>query len=455
MTFLIRVVALVLFSAGFVTNPANAAEPSRPNIVFILVDDIRFDAFSCMGNPVAKTPNIDRIANEGALFKNFFVSIPLCSPSRGSFLTGQYAHRHGIIDNADHSELSHKLVTFPKLLHDAGYETAFVGKWHMGSDDTARPGMDHWLSFKGQGVYTDPVLNIDGERKQVPGYITDILNSNAVAFINKPHDKPFLLYLGHKATHGPFTPPERYKNLYADAEIPFPKSIHDDNHDKPVLLATEPMRPKAKQKGPGWQGPQAGAKAQLRCLAAIDDGVRDILAALEKTGQLDNTMIVFTSDNGYFWGEHGLADKRWAYEESIRDPLFIRYPKLIKPGTKYDQMVMNIDIAPTFLQLGGASIPKDVQGMSLLPLLKDKTAKWRKSALFEYFVDPPYPRFPAWKAARTSDWVYIRYENRKDMDELFDLKKDPLQMHNLIHDAHSSKDLKTMQRELDKLLKAY
>ncbi|MGZ5545117.1 MAG: sulfatase-like hydrolase/transferase, partial [Limisphaerales bacterium] len=161
---------------------ADAAK--KPNIVFILVDDIRWDAFGCMGSPVAKTPNIDRIANEGALFKNFFVSIPLCSPSRGSFLTGQYPHRHGVIDNADHSELSHKLVTFPKLLHDAGYETAFVGKWHMGNDDTPRPGMDHWLGFKGQGVYNDPVLNIDGERRKVPGYITDILNSNAVAFIN-------------------------------------------------------------------------------------------------------------------------------------------------------------------------------------------------------------------------------------------------------------------------------
>ncbi|MDB6056904.1 MAG: Arylsulfatase, partial [Verrucomicrobiales bacterium] len=159
--------------------------------------------------------------------------------------------------------------------------------------------------------------------------------------------------------------------------------------------------------------------------------------------------------NGFFWGEHGLGDKRWAYEESIRDPLFIRYPKLIKAGTKYDQMVMNIDIAPTFLELGGASIPKDVQGMSLLPLLKDKSAKWRKSALFEYFVDPPFPRFPAWKAARTSDWVYIRYENRKGMDELFDLKNDSLQMHNLVNDPNSSKELKKMQRELDTLLKAH
>ena len=218
----------------------------------------------------------------------------------------------------------------------------------------------------------------------------------------------------------------------------------------------DPKHPKAiVPKGPDWAGPEKAAKDQLRCLAAVDDGVRDMLAALEKNGQLDNTMFVFTSDNGFFWGEHGLGDKRWAYEESIRDPLFIRYPKLIKAGTKYDQMVMNIDIAPTFLELSGTAIPKDVQGMSLLPLFKDKSANWRKSALFEYFTDPLYPRFPAWKAARTSDWVYIRYEGVSGMDELFDLKKDKLQMHNLVNDSKASGQLKNMQSELDALLKKY
>jgi arylsulfatase A-like enzyme len=436
---------------------ANADVQTRPNIVFILVDDIRYDAFSCMGHPIAKTPNIDRIANEGALFKNFFVNIPLCSPSRGSFLTGEYPHRHGITNNNDHSALSHKLVTFPRLLHDGGYESALIGKWHMGSDDTPRPGFDRWVSFKGQGTYTNCTLNFDGERHKVPGYITDILNSNAVEFINRPHTKPFVLYLAHKAVHGPFTPPERYKHLYDDVKLPFPVSIHDDNHDKPVLLKTNPAQPN-KKKGPGspnWEGPQSAAKDQLRCLAAVDDGVRDILNALEKNGQIDNTIIVFTSDNGFFWGEHGLGDKRWAYEESIRDPLFIRYPKLIRAGTKYDQMVLNIDIAPTFLQLGGVPTPKEVQGESLLPLFKNKSASWRTAALFEYFVDPPYTRFPAWKAARTEDWIYVRYQGEKGMDELFNLKKDPLQMHNLATDPKAAKDLKKMERELDALLKRY
>jgi N-acetylglucosamine-6-sulfatase len=447
----------ILLALSGLCNSVNAANTTvQPNIVFILVDDIRYDAFSCMGHPVAKTPNIDRIANEGALFKNFFVTIPLCSPSRGCFLTGQYAHRHGVVDNKDHNELSHKLVTFPKLLRDVGYETAYIGKLHMGNDDSPRPGFDRWVSFKGQGIYKDCPLNIDGEHKKVPGYITDILNSNAVEFINRPHSKPFALYLAHKAVHGPFTPPERYKKLYAGVTIPFAPSINDDDHDKPVLLMADPKHPNQKTpKGPNWEGPQEGARNQLRCLAAIDDGVRDILQALEQNHQLDNTIVVFTSDNGFFWGEHGLGDKRWAYEESIRDPLFIRYPKLIKAGTKYDQMVLNIDIAPTFLELGGAKVPADIQGESMLPLFKSKSAPWRKSALFEYFVDGGFLRFPAWKAARNEDWIYIRYEGVKGMDELFDLKKDRFQMHNLINDSKSANQLKKMQGELDALLKKY
>jgi N-acetylglucosamine-6-sulfatase len=441
-------------------TPTKQTPPAanKPNILFIMADDIGWFNVSAynLGMMGYRTPNIDRIANEGALFKNFFVCIPLCSPSRGSFLTGQYPHRHGIIDNSNHNELSHKLVTYPKLLHDGGYETAMVGKWHMGNDDTPRPGFDRWVSFKGQGMYHDCPLNIDGKPAKVPGYITDVLNSNAVEFINRPHAKPFALYLAHKAVHGPFTPPERYKHLYDDVTIPFPPSIHDDDRDKPVLLMKDPKHPQQKApKGADWEGPIGAVKNQLRCMVAVDDGVRDILAALEKNGQLDNTMVVFTSDNGFFWGEHGLGDKRWPYEESIRDPLFIRYPKLIKAGSKYDQMILNIDIAPTFLELGGVSVPKDVQGDSLLPLLKSKSAKWRNSALFEYFVDPGFPRFPAYKAARTPDWIYVKYEGVTGMDELFDLKNDSLEMHNLINDPKAAKPLKKMQNELNALLKKY
>ena len=189
------IICYTLLSAAPVAVSA-ADATARPNIVFILMDDLRWDALGCTGHPFAKTPNIDRVGKEGAMFKNFFVSIPLCSPSRGSFLTGQYAHKHGVIDNTDHSALSHQLVTFPRLLHEAGYETAYVGKWHMGDDDSPRPGFDRWVSFKGQGVYEDPMINIDGKASKIEGYITDILSQKAVEFINAEHKKPFVLSLG-------------------------------------------------------------------------------------------------------------------------------------------------------------------------------------------------------------------------------------------------------------------
>ncbi|MEO7299454.1 MAG: sulfatase [Verrucomicrobiota bacterium] len=457
---------LCLIAIGLSISSAICAdESSRPNIVFILVDDLRWDALSCMGHAVAKTPNIDRIAKEGALFKNFFVTLPLCSPSRASFLTGQYAHRHGIIDNSNRNELIHKLVTFPKLLHDGGYETAYIGKLHMGNDDSPRPGFDRWVSFKGQGVYNDPMINFDGKAEKVPGYITDILNSNAVAFVKKDHEKPFVLCLAHKAVHGPFTAAERYKNLYPDAKFAIPPGINDPLKDKP-LLTREISEETAPSKKALFPQENAGNKnkavpnrfaektalAQLRCLAAVDDGVGQIFSALEQTKQLKNTVVIFSSDNGYFWGEHGLGDKRWAYEESIRDPLLIRYPKLIKAGTTYDEMVLNIDIAPTLLELGGASIPKNIQGRSLVPLWKGDT-DWRHAAFLEYFQEKQYSRVPSWQAIRTDRWKLIRYPDLDGMEELYDLKVDPFEIKNLIKDAAAARQVEELRRQLEKLAK--
>jgi N-acetylglucosamine-6-sulfatase len=458
----------LLFALACGAVPASAAE-SRPNIVFVLVDDLRWDALGCMGHPFVKTPNVDRIAKEGALFQNFFVSIPLCSPSRGSFLTGTYPHTHGVIDNTDHSELSHKLVTFPMLLHDAGYETAYVGKWHMGNDDSPRPGFDHWVSFKGQGQYDNPMINVDGKASKVDGYMTDILNEHALEFVKGEHKKPFVLYLAHKAVHGPFTPADRHKDLYADDPIKPAASLNDPLTDKPALTReVEPppaAKKKNKKKAESSEGENAGSsrerrvperaiRSQLRALAAVDEGVGQLLKALEESKQLDNTVFVFSSDNGFFWGEHGLADKRWAYEESIRDPLLIRYPKLIKAGTKLDQMVLNIDIAPTFLELGGVPVPKNIQGQSLLPLFKDPNASWRHSLLTEYFMEKQYPRTPTWQAVRTERWKYIHYTELKDMDELYDLKADPYEMKNVIREASARPGLSEMTSELEQLKKA-
>jgi arylsulfatase A-like enzyme len=451
----LRIIALLaVLLSPFISH----AEATRPNIVFVLVDDLRWDALGCMGHPVAKTPNIDRIAKEGALFKNFFVSIPLCAPSRSSFLTGQYAHKTGIIDNSNRSPLSHQLVTFPRLLHDNGYESGYVGKWHMGNDSSPRPGFDYWVCLPGQGVYENPQMNINGKDQKVTGYVTDIINEHALEFIKQEHKKPFVLYVSHKAVHGPFMPAERHKNLYPDAKFPVPPSVHDSLKGKPVLtreIEGEPKKKKNQEKVGQAEGhvSEKGAVRQLQCLAAIDEGVGQILKALEETKQLDNTMIVFSSDNGYFWGEHGLGDKRWAYEESIRDPLLIRYPKLAKAGSTFDQLVMNIDIAPTFLDLAGVTIPKATQGRSLLPLLKNGKTEWRHSFLTEYFREKMYNRTPTWKAVRTDDWKLIHYTDLTGMDELYDLKNDPYEMKNLIDDAKAKKMRTQLETELARLLK--
>ncbi len=451
---------ILIFVAAllFVSN-LHAAKTSRPNIVFVLVDDLRWDALSCMGHPVAKTPNIDRLAKEGALFKNFFVTLPLCSPSRATFLTGQYAHRNGVIDNSNHNELSHQLVTFPKLLKDAGYETAYIGKLHMGNDDSPRPGFDRWVSFKGQGIYNDPMINVDGTAARATGYITDILNSNAVAFIKREHAKPFVLCLAHKAVHGPFTSAERHQDLYSGVtHVPTIPSLHDSLDGKPALVESEKTpiksRPRKENSKPWKDFPTPTMLQQLRSLAAIDEGVGQIFTALEQSGQLDNTIFIFSSDNGFFWGEHGLGDKRWAYEESIRDPLLVRYPKLAKPGTVINKIVLNIDLAPTLLELGGAKIPKAVQGKSFLSLLHNPNAKWRDAALFEYFNEKQF-RTPTWQAVRTDRWKYIQYQDLPGMDELYDLKKDPFEMKNLVNDSSAGKAFKEMKAEMAKLQKRY
>lgn len=456
-----KILNLVAFvSVSLFTFSNRAADAPRPNIVFVLVDDLRWDGLSCTGSQIAKTPNIDRIAKEGAMFKNFFVTLPLCAPSRATFLTGQYARKNGVIDNGNHSELSHKLVTFPKLLQDVGYETAYVGKIHMGNDSSPRPGFDYWVCLPGQGQYQNPMLNVNGKNAKVLGYVTDILNGHAVKFIEQERKKPFVLYLAHKAVHGPFTPAERHKNLYANAKATRPPSVDDSLEGKPVLtreLEGVPPKKKAKKKNNQVQQnfPPSTMLGQLRALAAIDEGVGQIFAALEKTKQLDNTIFIFSSDNGYFWGEHGLGDKRWAYEESIRDPLLVRYPKLVKAGIKIDPMVLNIDLAPTMLELGGAKIPKDVQGKSFLPLLKGEQVKWRDSALFEYFNEKMYSRTPTWTAVRTENWKYIQYKGLPGMDELYDLKTDPYEMKNLINDAASAKPLKDLRQRLEKLAKEF
>ena len=426
--------------------PLLAKDEPRPNFVFILIDDLRFNALGCVGHPFVKTPNIDRIARDGVTFTNAFVTTPLCSPSRASYLTGRYVRSHKVLGNGDNAALSHQLVTWPRLLHDAGYETGYAGKWHMGMDDSPRPGFDRWVSFRGQGVYNDPPLNVDGRRIQATGYITDLLTDYCVEFLKKPRSKPFVMYLAHKAVHGPFTPAERHKSLFSSETIVRTTNAKDNLDGKPVMHRLIDGAPAVSKDAIG--SPDELIRNELRCLTAIDEGVGRIWKALEETKQLDNTFLVFTSDNGYFWGDHHLGDKRWAYEESIRIPMFMRYPKRIKAGSKIGQMVMNVDMAPTMLELAGVSAPAEVQGRSIVPLFKGSVKNWRTSFLSEYFEEPQQKRTPSWQAMRNDQWKYIRYTELEGMDELYDIRKDNGELKNLIHDAPSA--LAALKKDLDK-----
>jgi N-acetylglucosamine-6-sulfatase len=459
--------AAVLFGLAACGRAADGTV--TPNMVFILVDDLRWDDLGCAGHSFARTPNIDRIAREGAQFRNAFATTPLCSPSRANILTGQYAHTHGVIDNTERSPLSHRLKTFPQELQKAGYETAFIGKWHMGNDNTPRPGFDRWFCLKGQGSSFDPVVNDDGQEVETSGYVTDILNEQSVEFIRQTRSGPFFLYLSHKAIHpevyqGPdgslsdptlsnFIPAPRHQSLFQGIAIPRRPNAGVAPRNKPAL--------QQKIAGLPPLGPDTGSSDtvilnRLRMLAAIDDGVGAILKALTEAGQLDNTLIVVTSDHGYFYGEHGLSvERRLAYEESIRIPLVMRYPPVIAAGSIPENFALTIDFAPTFIEMASAATAPRYQGRSLVPLLEGTApADWRRSFLIEYYSDTVFPRMNkmAYKAVRNDRWKYIHYTEQTAADELYDLQSDPYELKNLINDPSAAAPLAAMQRELRELL---
>jgi N-acetylglucosamine-6-sulfatase len=445
---------------------ARAAGAAPPNIVFILMDDLRWDEIGCNGHPFAETPNIDRIAREGVRFRNAFVTTPLCSPSRASFLTGQYTHAHGIIDNTARDAQSHRLPTFPRVLHAAGYETGFVGKWHMGNDDSPRPGFDHWVSFKGQGTYHDPELNENGKTVKAAGYTTDVLSDRAAAYVARKRTRPFFLWLAHKAVHpeltqyadgsvsdpngGVFLPAERHKALYVDRPVPRRPNAGQPPAGKPALQRKIGNLPAL---GPATGTDDETIRNRLRMLKAADEGIGRVLTALEATGRLDDTVVIFTSDEGYFFGEHGLSfERRLAYEESIHIPLLVRYPRLARAGSTIDGFALGIDIAPTVLGLANAKANHAMHGRSLVPLLEGRSDGWRKSFMIEYFSDNTMPRIShmGYRALRTERWKYIRYSELEGMDELYDLANDPYEMRNVIGTGEGMKALPALRMELER-----
>jgi N-acetylglucosamine-6-sulfatase len=441
--------------------------PRRPNIVVVLVDDMRWDDFRAAGHPFIDTPNIDRLAREGIRFLNAFATTPLCSPSRACFLTGQYAHTNGIVDNTARS--SEHLAIFPSALRRAGYRTGFFGKWHMGNDDNPRPGFDHWVGMAGQGEAIDPALNVDGQRVSSRGYTTDLLTGYVERFIEDAGERPFLAYLAHKAIHpnviqrddgavvplagqpGGFVAADRHRGRYLGRAMPRRPSAFTPPLGKPALLRPLDGLPPL---GAGTATTDDEIRGRLEMLLAVDDSLGRIREALARKGVLDNTAIFFTSDHGYFYGEHGLnEERRLAYEETIRIPLLLRYPPLARPNTTQDQMALSLDLAPTVLELAGLQPDGAIQGRSLVPLLKGRASDWRSSFLIEYYTDTVFPRIRnmGYVAVRTERHKYIRYRELTGMDELYDLEADPYEQSNLIDRPEARQSLARMQAELERL----
>lgn len=443
---------------------------SRPNIVFVLVDDLRWDEIGPAGHPYVQTPSIDQLAANGAYFQNSFTTTPLCSPSRASFLTGQYAHTNGIFDNLARNEQSHGLETFPKMLDAVGYDTAFIGKWHMGNDDSPRPGFNTWAVMKGQGEAINPEFNINGERKQFEGYVTDIMTGMAVDFVRKPRNEPFLIYISHKALHPNITQLDDGSSVASPSGIP--GFLAADRHDGMYSGVTQPRRPNfgipptdkpalMRQIG---DMPALGSDTvtsdqtiqdRQEMLMAVDEGLGAVLEALEETGVLDDTIVVFTGDHGYWYGEHGLrGERRLAYEEALRIPMIISYPQRISPDIRPAETVLSIDMAPTILEYAGADIDAGIQGRSLIPVLEGDVEDWRSSFLIEYYSDTVFERIQnmGYKAVRTDRYKYIQYLELEGMDELYDLREDPYEMNNIINNPEAAKTLQDMRRELQRLL---
>ena len=460
--------------APLALSAAVACAASRPNILFVLVDDLRADDIACAPGapPFLRTPNVDRLAREGAMFTNAFATTPLCSPSRASFLTGLYAHHHGITDNTDRSPASHKLVTFPQQLRRAGYATAYLGKWHMGNDNTPRPGFDHWLCLKGQGEANDPVFNEDGREVKLSGYVTDILTDKTVAFLRQKRDGPFAIYLAHKSLHpnlaqaadgsvvaidgGGFIAAPRHRELYARdaAKLPRRPNYGVSPKDKPALA-----RPIGKLPPLGRETVTKDKDIldRLRMLAGVDESLGRLMEVLAELGQLDNTLIVFAGDHGYFYGEHGLdEERRLAFEESTRIPLLMRYPALIPAGARPDRFALNLDLAPTFLDLAQVKPSAPMDGRTLRPLFGGDPGQWRESFLIEYYSDKVFPRMQnmGYKAVRTARHKYIRYTDLADMDELYDLREDPYELRNIINTPAGRAALPALQAELNRLMDA-
>ena len=477
-------------------------EDKKPNILFLFSDDHAQQAISAYGSKINKTPNIDRIAKEGAIFENNFCGNAICAPSRATVLTGLHSHKNGVRDNSNSLEPGQ--VTFPQLLQRAGYETAMVGKWHLKNDPQ---GFDFWQVLPGQGNYYNPDFLTPQGKKHYEGYVTDITTDIALNWLEKQRDpsKPFLLNCWHKAPHRNWMPGPEHLTMYDDVDIPEPPTLFDDyscratgeKEQKMSIAGHMHMDYDLKVSDPLYNNPeppwglkrlnpeQAKAwdaayvpknkafkaaklegkeltrwkyqryiKDYLRCIASVDDNIGRMLDYLDESGLAENTLVIYSSDQGFYLGEHGWYDKRWMFEESLRMPLLMRWPGGIKPGTRIREITQNIDYAPTLVHLAGAKSPYGMQGKSMLALMQGKDVPWRKSIYYEYFEEPGPHNVPKHRGVRTERYKLIHYYTREEW-ELFDMETDPLEMNSVYGKKEYAHIEKQLKYELKKLMQEY
>ena len=427
-----KAVFLLIFTAFLCIKigPKTAsAEDNRPNFIFVLTDDQRYDAMGVVQReqgerarfPWFKTPSMDRMAEEGVRFRNAFVTTSLCSPSRAAFLTGTYNHTNGIVYN--HTPFPEDSVTWASLLRAGGYKTGYMGKWHMGKQGGQRPGFDYSASFIGQGKYNNQAFEINGVSEPTKGWVDDVATDFAIDFMRQNKSKPFAIQLSFKSPHGPCRPHSRFKKRYEGEYCrPAVNELFPPPYD--ITDTTEPAYK---------IGTPDRRLNRFRCINGADENLGRVLDALDELNLAENTMVVYASDNGYYMGDHGLKDKRTAYEESMRIPLLVRFPKQVRAGALEDADVLNIDLAPTILDYAGLEIPKEVQGRSWRELLeKGDATDWRKSIFYEYFESAGAA--PTLQAVRTSNYKLVKYPNHPDWTQLFNLKDDPYETKNLVND---------------------
>lgn len=459
LTFATAVGAVVPVPTEVVVERLPGTKPR--NVVFILSDDHRYDAMSFMGHPFAKTPVMDSMAANGVHLKNAFVTTSLCSPSRASILTGLHTFRHRVIDN--NRAIPPGTLYFPQYLQKAGYATAFMGKWHMGGEsDDPQPGFDHWVSFRGQGNYLPPgpnyTLNVDGRRVKQKGYITDELTGYAVDWLKeqRPAEKPFFLYLSHKAVHANFTPADRHEDQLEDLPFTRPASEADTEanyHLKPRWLRDQRN---------SWHGVDFPYHSELdierfykrycETLMAVDESIGRVLEQLKAMGILDETLVIYMGDNGFMFGEHGLIDKRVAYETSIRVPMLMQCPALFRGGTVVEEVVANIDIAPTVMEAMGLRKPAHMDGASFIALAEGREIPWRDYFLYVYYWEKNFPQSPTVFSLRGDRFKYITYYGLWDADELYDLQADPGETKNLLFDAAHQRTARQMEDRLYEMM---